>query len=356
MVDNAHSQDPSKADGSTRDDVDWTILESVSPHPGDLVRFVVEKTGLSRQAVNKRVSALVEEGLLEASGATKARQYRWRPLVRVPLSDGLSEDRIWRESLAPRLGDVSANVRAILQYGTTEMINNVIDHSDASELVVLLKPLEDDIEIYIEDNGEGFTQKLVRELRLENAQHALLELSKGKLTTDPDNHTGEGIFFTCRMCDKFMIWSRDICLMRIEGSGFFVLDAPESRPGTTVRMIVRRDTERTPGDVFDQFASAEDDYGFTRTAVSVVLARYEGETLVSRSQARRLLARGDQFREIHLDFRGLEVIGPAFADEVFRVYQREHPRISLSWDNATDEVTKMIRKVERAFASESGSK
>lgn len=120
-------------------------------------------------------------------------------------------------------------------------------------------------------------------------------------------------------------------------------------------MVVRRDTERTPGDVFDPFASAEEDYGFTRTAVSVVLARYEGETLVSRSQARRLLARGDQFREIHLDFRGLEVIGPAFADEVFRVYQREHPRISLSWDNATDEVTKMIRKAERAFASESGS-
>ena len=32
----------------------------------------------------------------------------------------------------------------------------------------------------------------------------MLELSKGKLTTDSANHSGEGIFFTSRMFDVFL--------------------------------------------------------------------------------------------------------------------------------------------------------
>jgi len=313
---------------------------------------VVEQTGLSRQAVNKRVRALVDEGTIEAAGTTRARQYRWRPLLRVRVLEDLSEDRIWRERIATALVDVSANVRDILAYGVTEMVNNVIDHSGATEMVVVLKSLPDEIEVQIEDDGEGFTQKLVRELGLEDPRHALLELTKGKLTTDPQKHTGEEIFFTSRMCDRFLIWSEDICLMRIEGQGFLVTDAPSVRPGTTVRLVVRRDTTRTLREVFDRFASTADDYSFTRTAVSVDLARHEGESLVSRSQGRRLLARGSQFKEIHLDFRGVDSIGPAFADEVFRVFQREHPEIKLSFENASDEVVRMIRKARQALEAE----
>lgn len=36
-------------------------------------------------------------------------------------------------------------------------------------------------------------------------RQALFELAKGKLTTDPSKHTGEGVFFTSRMFDSFEI-------------------------------------------------------------------------------------------------------------------------------------------------------
>ena len=81
--------------------------------------------------------------------------------------------------------------------------------------------------------------------------------------------------------------------------------------------------------VFDRYASGEDDYSFNRTHVPVELARYEGEKLVSRSQAKRLLARFDRFKEVFLDFRGVKSIGQAFADEVFRVFGNENPDIKM---------------------------
>ena len=36
-------------------------------------------------------------------------------------------------------------------------------------------------------------------------RQALFELSKGKFTTDPSRHSGEGVFFTSRMFDDFEI-------------------------------------------------------------------------------------------------------------------------------------------------------
>jgi hypothetical protein len=60
-----------------------------------------------------------------------------------------------------------------------------------------------DTEIVIYDEGEGIFKKIQRELGLLDARHSVLEISKGKLTTDPDNHTGEGVFFSSRMFDDF---------------------------------------------------------------------------------------------------------------------------------------------------------
>ena len=76
-----------------------------------------------------------------------------------------------------------------------------------------------------------------------------------------------------------------------------------------------------------------------------MLAQYGKEHLVSRSQARRVLTRFDQFREVFLDFRGVEFIGQAFADEIFRVFRLQHPDINITWMGAEKEVERMILHV-----------
>ena len=111
-------------------------------------------------------------------------------------------------------------------------------------------------------------------------------------------------------------------------------------------MHIANDSPRRMTAVFDEFALPEEDYRFLRTVVPVRLAQFGEQNLVSRSQARRLVARFEQFRTVVLDFTGVDTIGQAFADEVFRVFQRANPGVELVVSNANAQVAKMIRRAK----------
>lgn len=68
------------------------------------------------------------------------------------------------------------------------------------------------------------------------------------------------------------------------------------------------------------------------------------ENPVSRSQVKRLLARFDCFKEVMLDFERVPMIGQAFADEVFRVFQAQQPDIRLWWRHTEPDMERMIRR------------
>src|SRR5262249_1501706 len=101
-------------------------------------------------------------------------------------------------------------------------------------------------------------------------------------------------------------------------------------------------TSRTTKDIFDQFAS-EEDFAFSKTAVPVRLAQYGDEQLISRSQAKRLVAGLDRFKVVLLNFEGVDMIGQAFADEVFRVFLEAHPHIVLEVTHVNTPIAHMIR-------------
>jgi hypothetical protein len=196
------------------------------------------------------------------------------------------------------------------------------------------------------DDGERIFNKIQRELNLNDERHAVLELAKGKLTTDPERHSGQGIFFTSRMFDEFMIISGNICFShQFNQEENWILEASKPQSGTFVTLKLNNDTSRTSKKVFDNFSSGED-YEFTKTVVPVHLAQYGEEKLVSRSQAKRLLAGLDKFKVVVLHFSGVEAIGQAFADEVFRVFKIQHPEMELVSLYASKEVEQMIRRAQ----------
>jgi len=331
------------------------IIQSIPDHPRDVVNVVRKRFGISRQAVSRYVRELSEEGYITAEGQTKHRKYSLKVLrekkFTVPLRD-LAEDQVWRNEVAPVLKDLPRNVLDIWHYGFTEMVNNAIDHSGGHFLGVDIKmnPLTTRVSVY--DDGVGIFRKIKEELHLEDERHAVLELAKGKLTTDPEHHTGEGIFFTSRMMDDFEILSGDIYFSHEFGKEEdWILERDRPDTGTSVFMGLANRSERTDQEVFDRFASGEEDYGFTKTVVPVRLARHGAEKLVSRSQAKRLLARVDRFRTVILDFRDVDSIGRAFADEIFRVFERNNPGIALTTINTVPEVERMI-----AVARQNGEK
>ena len=52
------------------------------------------------------------------------------------------------------------------------------------------------------------------------------------------------------------------------------------------------------------------------------------------------------FKTVVFDFDGVDTIGQAFADEIFRVFAKEHPEINLFHLKANKEVEQMIQRVQ----------
>ena len=324
------------------------ILAMVQNHPTDIVRIASEKFDCSRQAIHKHIQLLVKEDAVRLSGTTRNKIYTLAPLVECErafeIQPHLAEDIVWDREVAPILGAMADNVRSIWQYGFTEIFNNAIDHSSGTHITVHISKTAAETEITIADNGVGIFKKIQNALGLLDERHAVLELAKGKLTTDPSRHSGEGIFFSSRMFDDFAVLSGEVYFSHHFGKKEdWILQANRDQGGTFVTMKLNNHTARTPKKVFDKF-STDDDYGFTKTVVPVELAQYGDNNLVSRSQAKRLLARIEKFKVVVFDFDGVELVGQAFADEIFRVFALSHPCIALEHLNANKEVSKMISR------------
>ncbi|NOT30915.1 MAG: STAS-like domain-containing protein [Planctomycetes bacterium] len=83
------------------------------------------------------------------------------------------------------------------------------------------------------------------------------------------------------------------------------------------------------------------------------MADLVGTELVSRSQAKRLLARCEQFQEVTLDFSRVSGIAPAFADEALRVWPGQHPGVVLRHSGASESVSARIERARRNGAGRS---
>lgn len=90
------------------------------------------------------------------------------------------------------------------------------------------------------------------------------------------------------------------------------------------------------------YAPMED--GFVKTYIPLKEICLYGEP-IAHSQARRILYRLEEFKQVEFDFAGIEFLGQGFADEVFRVFQNKYPDIKLLPLNANKSVEGMIRHV-----------
>ena len=332
------------------EDIRRFILEHVEKHPNDVSKIAAEHFKITRQAVNKHLRRLVLEKSVTENGATRKRTYKLAPLVDwrhiYNLSPELEEHVVWDTDISPTLGPHPENVTDIWHYGFTEMFNNAKDHSGGSLILVKVTKTAVNAEVQISDNGIGIFKKIQQALNLPDQRYSILELAKGKLTTDPAHHTGEGVFFTSRMFDTFSIGADQTWYGHKFGAEEDWVMEGSFAGGTSVFMELSNHTARTTKKIFDQYASGDDDYGFNKTVVPIKLAQYGNDKLISRSQAKRVVARLEVFKTVLFDFKGVLTIGQAFADEIFRVFAKEHPDIDLYPINANSEVKRMIERVK----------
>ncbi|KQO88892.1 hypothetical protein ASF36_23995 [Methylobacterium sp. Leaf90] len=333
-----------------------TILRSVTDHPADLVTHTARTFGMTRMGAHKHVARLVAEGQIVKAGRAKGTRYELAKIAEtmdvVSITPETQDDTVWSEVIEPLLDGIPENVRYICYYGFTEMFNNVIDHSESDRCLYHCVRTPVSITFTIHDYGVGIFDKIAKHFNLSSRRHAILELSKGKLTSFPERHSGEGIFFTSRMFDNFVLLSQDLFYQRKrEENAEWLIESDESKnwqEGTVVRMSIAANTTRKANDVF--LEHMDDDAGFSRTHVPMTLAKLGEGSFVSRSQAKRVLARFEKFSEVFLDFRNVDEIGQAFADEIFRVYAKSHPGTQIVYVNANPDVERMIQHAKRNAA------
>ncbi len=169
---------------------------------------------------------------------------------------------------------------------------------------------------------------------------AVQELSKGKLTTAPQAHSGEGLFFSSRAVDTFDLEANGVRWSVDAVRGDQTLAAAPSVPGTTARFAVDARTDRSLDLVFARYTT---DFEFDKTRCVVHLFEH-GVRFVSRSEAKRLVRRLDRFREVVVDFDRVESVGQGFVDELFRVWAKLHPEVRLVPTNMNPSVEFMVRR------------
>jgi len=144
------------------------------------------------------------------------------------------------------------------------------------------------------------------------------------------------------MCDRFSIVSDELFYVFEEDEWFLSKEKKEEfGRGTSIQMRISLKSKKTTQEIFDKYTNQE--IGFHKTIVGVALSESPDDPHISRSQAKRLMMGLEKFKEIALDFRGVRSVGPAFVDEVFRVFQNQHPEIKIRYYNAVPEVERIIK-------------
>ncbi|MEK7169509.1 MAG: DUF4325 domain-containing protein [Patescibacteria group bacterium] len=325
-------------------------------------RDVVSILGVSRQYVNILFNNLISQDKIIKIGSTRNAFYVLpeyasqhlevfpsRIVKRFKNSD-LEEHRVLDqiENNCPLILKLQENIRSIFTYAFSEMFNNAIEHSKSKNIDIEVVLAKGKLSFLVTDYGIGAFRNIMTKKKLGSELEAIQELLKGKATTKPQAHSGEGIFFTSKTSDVFILDSYGTQLVINNKEGDVFIGKPKIfRKGTRVSFSIDYNSSRHIIGVFRKYTdmTSDGDFGFDKTEIKIKLFT-GGSIYVSRSQARRVLANLEKFKSITFDFDKVPMVGQAFVDEIFRVFHNKYPDIKLQTMNTMEAVKFMIDRVK----------
>lgn len=326
---------------------------------------IAELFGISRQYASRSIAELVVLGKLIKIGSTAKAMYAFPDYAKKHLeilpykisktfrNNNLEEHQVLDkiESALPIILQQKENIRDIFTYAFSEMLNNAIEHSGTEKITVDVSIKDKMLIFIVDDFGVGVFRNIMKKKGLKSELEAIQDLLKGKTTTMPASHSGQGIFFTSRAGEEFILDSygyrlivnnkiKDTFLQEVKGKA-------KRKQGTKVIFKLSITENKHLKEVFDEFSNIDDEsnFGFDKTEIKIRLF-IRGGVHISRSQARRVLVGLDKFKVIVFDFDKVPMIGQAFADEIFRVFHNKYPDIELQAINMNDAVKFMVDRVE----------
>ena len=324
---------------------------------------LASKFKISRQYAHDLITFLLKKGDLIKIGSTRSAYYilpkdvnrirRGKELSQRFINVKLKEHEVYEklEKQNPFILSLPDSIKSILYYAFTEMFNNAIEHSKSKYIDVKMSLANDKLVFKVDDPGIGVFRNIKLRKKLGTELEAIQELLKGKTTTMPKSHSGEGIFFTSKIADVFVLKSYNYRLtVNNDIDDIFVEELTfsneKTRKGTSVSFSISVNSKKHLNDIFRKYQSDPKEYAFDKTEIHVKLYTL-GSIYISRSQARRILAGLEKFRLIILDFDQVPTAGQAFADEIFRVFQKKYPGIKIKPINMNESVKFMVERAKK---------
>jgi hypothetical protein len=219
----------------------------------------------------------------------------------------LDEHTPWMRDVHPVLA-LKPAVARVAQHVFGELLNNAIDHSGATTVTVSVRQTPTHLHMLVSDDGLGVFTQLARKADLPDAR-AALELAKGRAITP-------------QRCSS--------ASTRSSGQA-----RPSSQPRARHRAAPDRRLQRLrlrgrPARLQPHPGAAARPH------------RQRHDARLPRAGPLGRLAPG-ALRHRGARFEGVDDVGPSFIDEVFRVYAKAHPQVTLSPTKANARVAKLLQ-------------
>lgn len=345
-------------------DIKQLVLDGARKKGQITAAEIVRATGLSRAFVHRFFKELTDSGRIVRFGRANQTRYvladekhietikgQFLSIVKTFRREGLQEDDVL-SMIKKETGvfqELPEHIAHILDFAFTEMLNNAIEHSHSEQVRISFRCDEALVRFEVIDRGVGIFENLIHSRHLTSVEEAIQDLLKGKQTTAPEEHSGEGIFFTRRIADTFVIKSSQKRLFFDNAKNDFTVSSIKPVLGTKITFVVSEDSRRNLTEVFKKYTN--ESFEFSATEVTVKLYQSGGSrSFVSRSQAHRILYGLEKFRKITLDFFGVAMIGQGFADEIFRVWKNKYPETEIISLNDNEDIRFMISRAKEKLA------
>src|SRR3989344_3286604 len=232
--------------------------------------WLAREFGVSRQYAARLVKELIKEEAIIAVGRKPNIAYTTAGYAKTHIeifpsrfakkyiNKNLEEHLVLEEveNNFPRIFKLNEHIRNIFTYAFSEMFNNAIEHSQSKAIQVDVGVEGKRLFFSVRDWGIGVFRNIMHERKLRSEIEAVQDLLKGKVTTQPRAHSGEGIFFTSKAADLFVLNSYGHRLtINNQQNDVGIRRNHKGTRGTQVYFAIALDTDKHLNDVFKRYTN-----------------------------------------------------------------------------------------------------
>ena len=320
------------------------ILDNLSHHEKDIIQAAINHFGISRQAIHKHMNNLIRAKKVIAHGNTKGRYYQLMPTVNYSKTIDINDkppQEILKDFVSIHLKSLSGNIQEIIEFSIGALLNNIFDHANALKIYLKIFITHEQTHFIIADNGIGIFDHIRSGLNLKSTELAALELAKGDLTTDSNRYSGGELNTIIHLFDLVTIDSSGQSLKYSNYDDDWQIDYSVQQKGTRIHLQIESSSKRTCATIFDRILKRED----KKIRIPLNLLDISEYKIVnSRSQAKSALRNIQKFNKIEFDFNKIDLIGPAFADELVKNVKSRNKAASIEWINCNETVDLLMKR------------